>query len=102
MKWLKRFNEVYLPNDTDLDISLVSPNGKLLYDFWKSKYDKDYVGLAYWLEDNDFEIFKGDQYQGFDGILYEFWSQNPEAEEGGLNSEFIKWLDNNGYKIVKK
>lgn len=102
MKYLKRFNENYIANDNDLDISLNSKNGKLLYDFWRSDYDKDYIGLVYWLEDNGFEAFKDGNWKGFDSILYNFWSQNPNAEQGGLNSEFIEWLDNNNYEIVKK
>ena len=96
------WNESYIASDDDLDISINSKNGKLLYDFWRSNYDKDYIGLAYWLEDNDFEIFKDGNWKGFDGILYNFWSQNPDAEQGGLNSEFIEWLDNNNYEIIKK
>jgi hypothetical protein len=102
MKHLKKFNEMYTPNDSDLDISISSPNGKLLYDFWRSNYDKSYIGLSDWLEDNGYEILKDGRWKGFDGILYEFWSKNPDAEEGGLNSEFIEWLDNNNYQIVKK
>lgn len=102
MKHLKKFNEMYTPSDNDLDISASSANGKLLYDFWRSNYDKSYIGLADWLEDNDYEVFKDGKWKGFDGILYQFWSENPDAEKGGLNSEFIEWLDNNNYEIVKK
>ena len=93
-------NENHIPNDKDLDISLKHTQGKILYDFWKSDYDKDYIGLSDWLEDNGYEIYKEGEYKGFDGILYHYWSDNSESDDG-LSSDFFDWLLSNGYQIEK-
>lgn len=98
-------NENYTPDDNDLDISLKHKQGNILYDFWRSDYEKNYIGLSDWLEENDYEIYKDAKYKGFDGILYQFWSDNPDADnenvflENGLSSVFFDWLFSNGYEI---
>jgi hypothetical protein len=98
--------EVHSPKDKDLDISLKHNQGDILYDFWKSDYENSYIGLSYWLEDNGYEIYKNGKYKGFDGILYEFWSdfagENEEVySSDGTSSDFFDWLLSNGYQIEK-
>jgi hypothetical protein len=51
-------NENYIPNDKDLDISLKHLGGKILYDFWRSDYEKNYIGLSDWLEKMDMKFIK--------------------------------------------
>lgn len=97
----KKENDQFIPNDYDLDVSFNSNNGKLLYDFWRSDYNKSFVDLAYWLEDNGYGIFYNDDWIPFDGLLYKFWKQHPETEdeEELLSSRFVEWLDENGLEI---
>jgi len=95
-------NDQFIPNDYDLDISNSSNNGKILYDFWRSDYPKDYVGLSDWLEDNGYGIFDDDDtWISFDKLLYEFWRDHPENDEDEelLSSRFVEWLDENGLEI---
>lgn len=104
IKTFEGFTSPYIPTDKDLDTSLKHEDANLLYDFWRSDYEKSWIGLTNWLEDNNYAAFKDGKWQGFDGILYQFWSQHPEAEEatleeGGLNSLFFNWLKEAGYEI---
>ena len=104
--WIQFTNENYIPNDKDLDISLKHLGGKILYDFWRSDYEKNYIGLSDWLEKNGYEIYKNGNFKGFDGILYQFWSENPNSDnesvfsDDGLSSDFFDWLLTNGYEIT--
>jgi hypothetical protein len=91
----------YIPDDNDLDISYNSENGKILYDFWNSDYNKSFIGLTYWLEDNGYGIFYDETWVPIDGLLYKFWKQHPEAEDELLNSRFVEWLDEHDLKIQK-
>jgi hypothetical protein len=103
--WIQFTNENYIPNDKDLDISLKHLGGKILYDFWRSDYEKNYIGLSDWLEKNGYEIYKNGNFKGFDGILYQFWSENSNSDnesvfsDDGLSSDFFDWLLTNGYEI---
>lgn len=94
-------NDYFTPDDYDLDVAYNSENGKILYDFWRSDYDKNFVSLAYWLEDNGFGIFNDERWIPIDGLLYKFWAQHPEAEDEDelLSSRFVEWLDENGLEI---
>ena len=104
---IKKLSENYSPNDYDLDISLKHEQGNLLYDFWRSNHEKNYIGLASFLEEEGYEIEKDGRWKGLDGILYEFWSNNPDADnenvfsDEGLSSDFFDWLLSNGYEIKK-
>jgi hypothetical protein len=96
-------NDGYIPDDNDLDIAYNSENGKILYDFWRSDYNKSFVDLTYWLEDNGYGIFYDETWVPIDGLLYKFWEQHPEAEDEDelLNSRFVEWLDEHNLTIQK-
>jgi hypothetical protein len=93
-------NNRFVPND--LDVSYNSKNEKILYDFWRSDYTKDFINLTDWLEDNGYGIFNNNKWVPIDLLLYRFWKQHPEVEDDdGFKGDvrFVEWLDENGLEI---